>query len=54
MGNRTVDVFQESPIRILFPHLQGDAVQEAVLGVFSDSVQVNALEMSGWACDNAF
>ena len=30
-GNRIVDVFQQSPIRILFPSVQGDAVQEAVL-----------------------
>ena len=30
-GNRIVDVFQQSPIRILFPSAQGDAVQEAVL-----------------------
>lgn len=29
-GNRIVDVFQKSPIRILFPSVQGDAVQEAV------------------------
>ena len=30
-GNHIVDVFQQSPIRILFPGVQGDAVQEAVL-----------------------
>jgi urease accessory protein len=30
-GNRIVDVFQQSPIRILFPSVQDDAVQEAVV-----------------------